>query len=137
MDAFHFGKEVSMMNEELSTQTKTEPTYKWSWGAFSFTWLWGIGNEALLTLFCLIPFFNIVWIFVCGAKGHEWAWKSGKFRSIEEFERVQQTWDRAGLVAFIATVITFLTIIFLMVQFIQALAYVGAYMDDPYYYSYY
>lgn len=116
-----------MMNEELSTQVKTQPTYKWSWGAFSFTWLWGIGNDALLTLFCFVPFLNIIWIFVCGAKGHQWAWESGKFRSVEEFERVQQTWDRAGLVAFIVSVVSVLFLILFFIQLIQTIAAMGDY----------
>lgn len=32
--------------------------------------MWGIGNKSYLTLLCLIPLFNIIWIFVCGAKGN-------------------------------------------------------------------
>lgn len=48
-----------------------EEIKKWNWGAFSLNILWGIGNKTYLPLLCLIPFFNLVWIFVCGIKGNE------------------------------------------------------------------
>jgi hypothetical protein len=61
----------------------------------------GIGNKTYLPLLCLIPLFNLVWIFVCGAKGNEWAWKDGEYRDVETFQRVQKTWNRAGIAMFI------------------------------------
>ena len=78
---------------------------KWNWGAFTFNLFWGIGNYNYLPLLCLIPFFNFIWVFVCGAKGNEWAWKSGKFNNVEDFLAVQETWNRAGFVSFIITLI--------------------------------
>ena len=78
---------------------------KWNWGAFTFSIFWGIGNYNYLPLLCLIPFFNFIWIFVCGAKGNEWAWKSGKFNNVEDFLAVQETWSRAGFVSFIISLI--------------------------------
>lgn len=74
---------------------------KWNWGAFQFNILWGIGNKSYLPFLCLIPLFNIVWIFVCGAKGNTWAWKNGNYKDLDTFLAVQKTWNRAGLVAFI------------------------------------
>lgn len=79
-----------------------EEIKKWNWGAFMFSYLWGIGNHATLTLLCLIPVFQWVWWFVCGAKGNEWAWKSGKFKDLETFKAVQETWNNAGKAAFAA-----------------------------------
>lgn len=78
---------------------------KWNWGAFTFSLFWGIGNYNYLPLLCLIPFFNFIWVFVCGAKGNEWAWKTGKFNNVEDFLAVQETWNRAGFVSFIITLI--------------------------------
>lgn len=78
---------------------------KWNWGAFMFNIVWGIGNNSYLPLLCLIPLFNIVWIFVCGAKGNQWAWEKGEYSNIDEFMKVQKTWNRAGLVMFLFTVI--------------------------------
>ena len=79
---------------------------KWNWGAFMFNMMWGIGNKSYLPLLCLIPFFNLIWIFVCGAKGNEWAWKKGEYTDAETFLAVQRTWSRAGFFMFIVTIIS-------------------------------
>lgn len=78
---------------------------KWNWGAFMFNIFWGLGNHAYLTLLMLVPCLNIVWLFVCGAMGNQWAWKSGEFKDVEQFMAVQRTWNRAGLIYFIITII--------------------------------
>lgn len=80
---------------------------KWNWGAFTFNAFWGIGNYIYLPLLCFIPLFNLVWIFVCGAKGNEWAWKSGKFSNVEDFLATQETWNLAGLVSFLIGLVGF------------------------------
>nr|WP_057788263.1 hypothetical protein [Weissella minor] len=67
---------------------------------------WGIGNNSYLPLLCFIPIFNIIWIFVCGAKGNEWAWKKGDYKDVETFIAVQKTWNRAGIAQFIFLVIS-------------------------------
>jgi len=87
---------------------------KWNWGAFSFNIIWGIGNHAYLTLLCLVPLLNIVWIFICGANGNKWAWQSGQFKNVEEFLAVQKTWNRAGLFMFIIQVVLVIPMILLM-----------------------
>lgn len=96
-----------------STTTPYEPGVvpdeikKWNWGAFTYTFIWGIGNYTYLPLLCFIPIFNLIWVFVCGAKGNEWAWRSGKFNNVEDFVATQQTWNLAGLVAFILGLVGF------------------------------
>ncbi|WP_407878473.1 ribonuclease G [Furfurilactobacillus entadae] len=77
---------------------------KWNWGAFTFNIFWGIGNKTYLPLLCLIPFFNLGWIFVCGVKGDEWAWRDGHYTDVATFKQVQATWNRAGFVSFIINV---------------------------------
>ena len=88
----------------------------WNWGAFVFNIYWGIGNKTYLPLLCLIPIFNIIWIFVCGFKGNEWAWQSGNFnyqKDIDLFKQIQKTWNLAGIWAFIIQVVVIvLAIIF-------------------------
>jgi hypothetical protein len=44
-------------------------------------------------------------IFILAIKGNEWAWKKGPFRDVEEFHKVQSTWNRAGLVFFVLLII--------------------------------
>jgi len=78
---------------------------RWNWGAFYFNMMWGIGHRTYLPLLVLIPIFNLVWIFICGAKGNEWAWKAGNYSSAEEFLKMQSTWNRAGFVGFIISVV--------------------------------
>ncbi len=73
---------------------------KWNWGAFVYNIMWGIGHKVYLPLLCLIPFFGIVWVFICGAKGNQWLWESGQFSTTTELLNSQKSWNRAGFVGF-------------------------------------
>ncbi|MEX6199589.1 ribonuclease G [Providencia stuartii] len=100
----------------MSYENKSVPNEikRWNWGAFIFNIYWGIGNKSYFPLLTLIPLLNIVWIFVCGIKGNEWAWKNGDYDSVETFMKVQETWNRAGLFCFIISiVVTFIMFFFL------------------------
>ena len=88
---------------------------KWNWGAFIFNAYWGFGNRAYLALLCLIPYFGFIWMFVCGFKGNEWAWKSGTFKDVETFLAVQKTWNKGGLVNFIVSA-TYLSAYFMVID---------------------
>lgn len=90
----------TMIYEEVPAGVRS-----WNWGAFMFNLFWGIGNRSYLPLLCLIPGFNIFWMFVCGFKGNEWAWRNGNYRDLQQFKAVQATWNRAGLIYFIITII--------------------------------
>ena len=63
---------------------------KFNWGAFVFSWIWGLFNKtyvtliflpvALVSLFvpligCLIPIGVCIWF---GVKGNSWAWQNKK-----------------------------------------------------------
>lgn len=65
----------------------------------------GFGTKSYLPLLALVPVFNILWVFVCGFKGNEWAWKKRNYDSIDTFMKVQETWNRAGIAYFIITLI--------------------------------
>ena len=103
------------LNQNYSNEIQSE-IKRWNWGAFMFNVIWGIGNKSYLPLLCLIPFFNFIWVFVCGVKGNEWAWKKGNYSSVDEFRKVQATWNRAGLASFIFTVVVMLLYIFLFIS---------------------
>ncbi len=77
----------------------------WNWGAFMFSFIWGIGNRTYLPLLTLIPIFNIVWVFVVGFKGNGWAWQKGNYQDVATFKAVQRTWNTAGLVQFILCIV--------------------------------
>ncbi|KRN99291.1 hypothetical protein [Companilactobacillus kimchiensis] len=93
----------------------------WNWGAFMYNIFWGIGNKTYLPLLCLIPLFNIVWIFVVGFKGNTWAWQKGDYKDVETFKAVQATWNRAGLIQFIIAIVCVVLYIFFVASFVSAL----------------
>lgn len=105
----------------ISGDTMPQEIKKWNWGAFMFNIIWGIGNRSYLTLLCLIPIFNIVWIFVCGAKGNQWAWQKGNYASAEEFMKVQQTWNRAGLAWFILMIVMIIIYVIILASLFASL----------------
>lgn len=104
---------------------------KFNWGAFMLSIYWAIGNKSYLGLLTLIPIFNIVWIFVCGFKGNRWAWENNEYRDLEEFKKVQDSWNRAGFVAFIIYIIIFVLYFVFLGSIIAAIFAGGAY-DSSY-----
>lgn len=94
---------------------------KWNWGAFMFNITWGFGNKTYLPLLCLIPLFNLVWVFVCGFKGNEWAWKKGDYQDVATFLAVQKTWNRAGLIGFIIGIAVLILYIFVLIAIFRNL----------------
>ena len=84
---------------------------KFNWGAFYFTWIWGLNHKAYITLLVFVlgcvPYLGsiahigfAIWI---GTKGNQMAWDSGRFRSIDEMMECQRIWAKWALWVFIAT----------------------------------
>lgn len=86
--------------ETAPLSDNTADLNKWSWGAFMFSLIWGIGNRVWISLLAIIPVLNIIMMFVLGFKGKQWAWETGRWKSIEELNASQSTWDFAGKVSF-------------------------------------
>jgi hypothetical protein len=80
---------------------------RWNWGAFLLNWIWGVGNNTFIALLTLIPFVGLVMPFVLGAKGSRWAWRNGRWDSVDHFKRVQRLWAIWGLVVWIASIVLF------------------------------
>ena len=76
------------------------PRCKWNWGAFMSPIVFAFGTKSWLCLLNLVPFLNIVWMFIAAAKGEKWAWDSGFYEDEKSFRKAMQTWNRAG--AFLA-----------------------------------
>ncbi|MGL4736740.1 MAG: hypothetical protein ACRCW2_04715 [Cellulosilyticaceae bacterium] len=123
---------------QMPQQTNYAPTYnevppeirKWNWGAFTFNIFWGIGNKTYLPLLCFIPYFNLIWIFVCGAKGNEWAWKSNNYslEDVEKFLAIQNSWNRGGIAKFIFGIAGFfLALILIMVFSVLVFSMMGSF----------
>ena len=81
------------------------PDFHWNWGAFMLNWVFGFANKAWLCFLCFVPLLHIVWIFVCGARAERWAWESGMFENGAAFRTTMRTWNRAGLLLFIVTIV--------------------------------
>jgi len=64
-----------------------------NFGAFYFSWIWGIANKVWSSLLVFIPVVGIVMIFVLLFKGNEWAWQKRKFESVDQFKKVQRIWS--------------------------------------------
>lgn len=84
---------------------------KWNWGAFIFSWLWGISNNTYRALWVLFPFVGIFMMFALGFKGSEWAWKYKEWESVEHFQLTQRKWAKAAVILFLFMI----PIIFVMI----------------------
>ena len=113
----------------------TKPVTGWNWGAFMFNWCWGIANGTYLPLLIFVPFLNLIWMFVCGAKGNEWAMNSGMWKTVEEFNAVQKSWNKAGKFMFWFMVIMYgIAIVLWILMFVLALAGVSTGLSELSYY---
>jgi Cytochrome oxidase complex assembly protein 1 len=89
-----------MSNPQLRADPKPIPPEidRWNWGAFLLNWIWGVGNNTFIALLTLIPIVGLVMLFVLGAKGSRWAWRNGRWDSVEHFKRVQRLWAIWGVI---------------------------------------
>ncbi|MEH2453953.1 serine/threonine protein kinase [Nostoc sp.] len=78
-------------------ETVPEEILGWNWGAFLMPWLWMWPNQVWYGLFCFIPQISGFMAIALGAKGNEWAWKSRRWDSIEQFKAHQRGWAIAGI----------------------------------------
>jgi hypothetical protein len=80
---------------------------RWNWGAFLLNWIWGVGNNTFIALLCFIPGVGIIMVFVLGAKGSRWAWRNGRWDSIEHFKRTQRLWTIWAVVIYLGAIVLF------------------------------
>jgi serine/threonine protein kinase len=78
-------------------ETVPEEILGWNWGAFLMPWLWMWPNQVWCGIFCFIPQISGLMSIALGAKGNEWAWKSRRWSSIEQFKAHQRGWAIAGI----------------------------------------
>ena len=101
VDSLLSAKESNLPPANTSGQGKTGSVPPeiagWNWGAFLLGWIWGVGHDVWISLVCLMPGINIVFAFVLGAKGNQWAWQNRKWDSVEHFKKRQRTWAWVGL----------------------------------------
>lgn len=70
----------------------------WNWGAFLLAPLWLFSNRVWLGLLAWVPLVGFWMAIALGVKGNEWAWKSRRWQSIEQFKIHQQRWAIAGVI---------------------------------------
>jgi hypothetical protein len=80
---------------------------RWNWGAFLLNWIWGVGNNTFIALLTLVPIVGFVMLFVLGAKGSRWAWRNGRWDSVEHFKRVQRLWAIWGAIIWLGGIALF------------------------------
>jgi hypothetical protein len=80
---------------------------RWNWGAFLLNWIWGVGNNTFIALLTFIPVFGLIMMFVLGAKGSGWAWRNGRWDSVEHFKRVQRLWAIWGAIIWLGAIALF------------------------------
>ena len=108
---------TTTFKEEKESYGNNEVEIKgWNWGAFVFNSLWGLFNGVYwpivvniivaIPTFCLVnevfiamgQFINLIVCIILGIKGNELSWNSSKkWKSVEEFKRVQKKWSKAVL----------------------------------------
>ena len=93
-------KENSIIPEEIKG---------WNWGAAGLTWIWGISQGVWISLLAFIPIVNIVMWIILGIKGNEWAWRSQKWESVDEFISYQKKWKTWGIIFFILGMLSLLS----------------------------
>jgi hypothetical protein len=103
-----------MSSPQVMSDAKPVPPEvdRWNWGAFLLNWIWGIGNNTFIALLALVPLVGFVMIFVLGAKGSAWAWRNGRWDSVEHFQRVQRRWAICGAVVWIGGIVLFVGVFF-------------------------
>jgi hypothetical protein len=80
---------------------------RWNWGAFLLNWIWGVGNNTFIALLTFVPLVGLFMPFVLGAKGSKWAWRNGRWDSVEHFKRVQRAWAIWGAVVWLGAIVLF------------------------------
>lgn len=89
----------------------------WNWGAFTFTWIWGLNHRTYWPLIGLIPYVGWIMCFVCGVMGNRWAWESGRFGSLDEMRECQRVWAVWGLRVFIYSLVVVVVSLIILVLF--------------------
>ena len=107
-----------------------EKAIRWNWGAFSNPVVFGVANRTYKTILaflpCLIPclttilwLYNIIplyaflaslpllfaWNVSCGLFAEKWVWATGQYEDGATFRAVMDTWNRAGVLRFVAGII--------------------------------
>jgi len=114
--------------EEIESQYEPteEDLKKWNWGAFVFTWVWGLHYRMYwaLTVFILyavsialgvagiliLPLISVVF----GLYGTRWGWKMGVWKNWDAFLQVKAKWDKIGKWSLPVVILLFIALVLLL-----------------------
>lgn len=107
---------VDTTHVETSTVNETNEMNeikKFNWGAFGLWPLWGFANgmwwlfivHLALVFIPNVYVMKIIMSIYMGIKGGELAWKSKKWRNLEHFVNVQNSWNVWGIIVFVLELI--------------------------------
>ncbi len=109
------GTEINAMPQELQSNLHNIPQdiKSWNMGAFMQTAIWGIANEVYEALWVFVVIIPIIgWIAALaimiwmGISGNELAYKKKHYDTINDFKQAQNTWNRAGWITFILSMLS-------------------------------
>lgn len=86
----------------------------WNWGAFFLSPFWPFSNRVWIGLLAGVPVVGFWMAIALGVKGNEWAWKSRRWQSIEQFKTHQRRWAITGIVLGISVNLIFWHIVLLL-----------------------
>ena len=93
-----------------------------NWGAFMFSWIWGVCNGVYWSLLALIPFAGWVVSIILGFRGNRDSWEALKQDiTKEDFVRRQRGWNVAGIIVFALSLSIF--ILFTIILFMEDYTY--------------
>ncbi|WP_200807610.1 zinc ribbon domain-containing protein [Urinicoccus timonensis] len=122
-DAINESDLMTKGNIDRESFSKKQRPGVFNWGAFTLVAVWALGNKLyLLAILECIPLVNIILAFVAGFKGNEWAARSLDYRDMDEFARIQEPWNRAGLSVFIITLVILFLYFFVFLVLAQIAA---------------
>jgi hypothetical protein len=90
-----------------------QPNLKFNWGAFVFTPVFGFATKQWFCLLSLIAPISFIVSLIAGFLAPQRIYESGYYSSVEEFNAVMDSWNRAGKFAIIFTLLTTLSVFFL------------------------
>lgn len=91
----------------------------WNWGAFLISPFWMLSNRVGIGVLTYVPIVGFWVAIALGIKGNEWAWKSRKWESVEQFKQHQKKWAIAGIVLGISVnLIVWNILIFLLLSIV-------------------
>ena len=102
---------------------------RFNWGAFYFTWIWGIWYQKWVTFLvflnlavCLVfamlllavpqlitltglallcPLIHLILSIWFGRQGNQWAWETGRYKTVEDLHKAQKNWGVATFIFFL------------------------------------